>query len=99
MLADSYTFTGKMYLWPNGMWYFVDLPISVGDEITEKYSYLKHAWGSLYVVAKVGKTTWNTSIFPYKKIQSYMIPINKQVRTKEKIKEDQVITVTVTIRA
>lgn len=55
------------------------------------FDVLAGGWGSLPVMATIGKTSWKTSIFPDKKSESYLLPLKAEVRKKEKIYEDQTI--------
>lgn len=41
-------------------------------------------WGSIPVIATIGKTTWKTSIFPAKDI-GYFLPVKKAVAKKESL--------------
>lgn len=58
-------------------WYFVSLPRIISDEIAA----LPRAkgWGSRKVVAQVGTHTWETSIFPDKRV-GFLLPLKKDVR-------------------
>ncbi len=40
-------------------------------------------FGSIRVAATIGRTRWNTSIFPDAKSGSYVLPVKKQVRQAE----------------
>ena len=57
----------------------------------------KKGWGSIPVVATIGKTQWRTSVFPYN--GSYLLPLKAEVRKKEKIVEDVTVKVTLDIGA
>ena len=61
--------TGKIWLYPSdyARWHFVTIPKKESLEISKYYSELKKAWGSLPVTVTLGKTTWETSIFPDRK--------------------------------
>lgn len=77
---------GKIWLYP-GMagWHFVTLPKNTSKDIDFYFSDFKRGWGSLPVLVTVGKTSWKTSIFPDKKIGSYILPLKKEVRKAESI--------------
>lgn len=51
----------------------------------------KRGWGSVPIMATVGKTTWRTSIFPIKK-DHYFIPLKKKVRKTEDLHEGDTIS-------
>ncbi len=66
-------------------WHFVSVPKKESKEIKERCGKKKKGWGSVPVFATIGKTTWQTSLFPDKKSDGYLMPINAEVRKKEKI--------------
>jgi hypothetical protein len=45
----------------------------------------KKGMGFLRVAATVGKTTWDTSIFPDRRSDAYLLPLKADVRTREGI--------------
>jgi hypothetical protein len=46
---------------------------------------LRRGWGAVYVKAKVKKTEWQTSIFPDKRSNTYVLPLKKEVRFEENL--------------
>jgi len=89
MKKGSYTLSSKVFVSPGmGGWRFLGLPLKEGKEIKEKYSKNARGWGSLPVSITIGKTTWETSIFPDKKSGSYLLPLKAQVRKKEEIDDE-----------
>ena len=46
---------------------------------------IKRGWGSVRVKVTLGKTKWDTSIFPDKKSGTYLLPIKAEVRIKEHV--------------
>lgn len=66
-------------------WHFVTLPEADAREIETNFAHLQRGWSSFKVKISVGKTQWQTSIFKDKKANSYLLPIKKDVRIKEKI--------------
>jgi hypothetical protein len=88
----------KVWLYP-GMagWHFITLPKKQSKEIKTRFEFIKKGWGSIPVIAKAGKTSWNTSIFPDKKSDSYLLPIKLEVRKKENIKANDAINLTIRI--
>lgn len=88
----------KVWLYP-GMagWHFITLPKKYSKEIKDNMDIMKRGWGSVKVIAKVGKTAWGTSIFPDKKSDSYLLPIKLEVRKKENIKFDDFVNISIEI--
>lgn len=79
-------------------WHFVTFPQNQSANIKTRFGSMKRGWGSLPVVATVGKTSWKTSIFPDKKAGAYLLPLKEDVRKKEKIAVGDTITFSVEIK-
>lgn len=79
-------------------WYFLTVSEDVSEDITRQFGDMKAGWGSLPVKATIGKTTWDTSIFPDKKSKGYLLPLKKEVRKSEKISANQMVTVILEIK-
>ncbi len=73
-------------------WHFASVPLNVSEDIKHHFGDRKRGWGSLPVVATIGKTNWKTSIFPDKKTEGYLLPLKADVRKKERINADDNIT-------
>lgn len=99
MLKKSYTARAKVWLYP-GMagWHFITLPQRQSSKIKARFGIMKRGWGSLPVIASIGKTSWKTSIFPDKKAGAYLLPLKADVRKRESIKNGDMITLSVEIR-
>ena len=78
----EYTFSAE--IWYSG-WYFVALPQDFASEIRGNFQSLEEGWGRLKVTAKIGNSEWKTAIWFDTKRQTYLLPIKKEVRTREKI--------------
>jgi hypothetical protein len=100
MAHRTYSCTSKVWLYP-GMagWHFLSLPRKESAIIKEKYKSVVRGWGSLPVTVKLGKTKWQTSIFPDKKSGTYLLPLKAAVRKKEEIEADDTVTFALTLRA
>ena len=79
-------------------WHFVSVSKKASKEIKEKFDVMRRGFGSIPVVVTVGKTSWKTSIFPYKKSGTYLLPIKANVRKKEGINYGKIINFTVEVR-
>jgi hypothetical protein len=99
MSQKTHTLSSKVIVYP-GMsgWRFLLLPIQQGQEIKGKYAAKAKGWGSLPVTVTIGKTKWETSIFPDKTSGSYVLPLKAKVRKAEEISDDDVVTFTLTLR-
>ncbi len=67
-------------------WHFLTLPQKESSQIKRQFNEVSRGWGSLPVKATINKTSWNTSIFPDKKSNLYLLPLKADVRKKEDIK-------------
>jgi hypothetical protein len=92
------TFTAPMWLYSGeASWHFVTLPLDVADEIEKTASGPKRGFGSVRVAVSVGKTTWETSLFPDSKEGSYVLPIKKLVREREGLVDGDELIVEITL--
>lgn len=87
MRKNIFHLEGKVWVYPSqsAQWYFVSLAGEIALRMKEQYGALRRGWGSLPVRVTIGKTTWDTSIFPDKRIQGYLLPIKASVRAAQAI--------------
>jgi len=91
-------FDAQLYSLPAmNSWVFVSLPLDASDEIRERTSMPRPGFGSVYVTATIGPTTWNTSIFPESGGGAYVLPVKKTVRSAAGIEVGDTTTVTVEV--
>lgn len=66
--------------------------MNVDKKISEQIRsvYIK---GFVYVKAKIGKTEWDTALFPEKQSGAYLLSIKKIVRKKEDIWEGDIVEI------
>lgn len=76
----------KVWLYP-GMagWHFLTLPKGQSSKIKKLFMGLEQGFGPLPVLVTIGKTSWQTSIFPDRKAGAYLLPLKATVRKKENI--------------
>lgn len=74
-------FTAKVWLY-NGhsAWHFISLPKTLSAKIKKLFLGLERGWGSLPVKVTLGESVWQTSIFPDKKTNSYLLPLKAGIR-------------------
>ncbi len=82
-----YRLSAVVWLYP-GMagWHFVTIPKDISEDITNLFGDRKRGWGSLPVKVTMGDTFWQTSIFPDKKQDAYLMPLKAEIRKKGQIK-------------
>lgn len=86
-------FTAPLWRWkPDASWFFVTLPADLSDEIEDRFGG-GPGFGSIRVEVRVGATAWATSLFPSTAHEAYILPIKKQVRTREGLDEGDAVTV------
>ncbi len=90
----------RVFLWPGqqAAWHFARIPEDISARIKKKHGANARGWGSLPVRATIGKTSWNTSIFPDKKSGTYLVPLKLAVRTAEGIAAGDTVKLIVEIR-
>ena len=96
----SYDIKAKVWLYDGkAAWHFVTLPQDQSEQIRFLATHSKSAWGSIRVSAKIGATSWKTSLFPDSKARAYLLPIKAEVRRREKIKAGDTVAVKLEIVA
>jgi hypothetical protein len=80
-------------------WYFVTLPADLADRVLEQAERRGSEFGAVPVQARVGTTTWRTSLFPDRQTASYLLPVKKSVRTGNALMPGDVVTVHLTVPA
>lgn len=94
----EFEFSAAIFKWQaNAAWHFIALPSDLSQDITDLYGALKAGWGSIRVQATIGATTWNTSIFPDKSRNAYLLPVKAAVRTAEDLAEGDVVRVALSL--
>jgi hypothetical protein len=101
MIDINFTFTAKCWLWQGkGAWHFITLPQDKSEEIkffSDKHFGKRRGCGSVRVIANIGSTEWQTSIFPASSLDAYILPVKADVRKKQKILVDNDLEVTLKI--
>ncbi len=90
-----YTCKAELWIYPSEVaaWHFITLPKKMGAELKETYGKRARGWGSLPVQVTVGKTTWKTSLFPDKRVESYIMSVKEVVRRKEGLVAGNIVKV------
>ena len=103
-MDEGVTFTAELWRWTarkesadSGAWCFVTLPLDLADHVRERAGEPR-GFGSVRVRARVGDTSWDTSVFPDAGSGSFVLPVKKAVRTAAGVTEGDLLTVTVSVR-
>lgn len=83
----------RLWIHPGpGSWHFITLPPKQAREIKASQRGRRKGWGSVPVIATIGKTTWKTSVFP-DGASSYVLPVKAEVRKREDLREGMTFVV------
>jgi hypothetical protein len=86
-------FTSKVVLYPgNGGWHFAYVDDKQSKKLKEIPRKKTRGFGSIKVRAKIGKSVWDTSLFPDKS-GPYLLAIKKSVRYEEGIEAGDTVKV------
>ncbi len=89
------SFSAKLWIYPgNAAWHFVTVPKKESEKVKVVAKKAKRGWGSVRVRAKIGKTSFDTSVFPDTKSGTYLLPVKAAVRRKEGLDEGETLKVT-----
>lgn len=76
------SFSGEIWYWRGpSPFHFVSVPPEESDQIHAVSALVTYGWGVIPVTARIGDTTWTTSLFP--KDRAYLVPVKASVRHAE----------------
>ncbi len=76
-------------------YHFVSVPPGDADQLRDVAAGVTYGWGMIPVTARVGDTTWTTSLFP--KDGTYAVPLRDVVRRDELIEVGEEISIRLTV--
>lgn len=92
-----FEFSGKIWTWRGpSPFYFVTIPAKQSREIKAISGMVTYGWGVIPVHVRIGKTSFQTSLFP--KDGRYLVPIKASVRKAENLEEGDKVTIRLEIR-
>jgi hypothetical protein len=90
-------FAGTVIEWRGpSPYYFVPVPDEESADIGEVAAMATYGWGVIPVVARIGETDFETSLFP--KDGGYLLPLKDAVRKPQGITAGQNVIVGLTVR-
>jgi hypothetical protein len=90
-------FAGTVIEWRGpSPYYFVPVPDEESADIGEVAAMATYGWGVIPVLARIGETDFETSLFP--KDGGYLLPLKDAVRKPQGITAGQNVTVGLTVR-
>lgn len=97
-MSARFAFTAPLWRYSGvAAWHFVTLPRDVSGQMRALSAGLRNAFGSLRVIATIGRSSWRTSAFFDTKANAFLLPIKADVRRKEKIGDGDTVAVAVEI--
>lgn len=88
--------TGEIWQWRGpAPFYFVTVPEEGSAHLHDIASDVTYGWGMIPVEARIGSTSWTTSLFP--KDGLYVVPLKDAVRRAETLDDGAVVTVRLVI--
>lgn len=89
-MKKSYKIKATLWRWPgDGGWHFVTLDRKLSESIRKIYPK-----GFVKITATLGRTSWDTSLFPHRRDQTYLLSVKKSVRKAEDAFEGDEIVIT-----
>ncbi|MER5429988.1 DUF1905 domain-containing protein [Streptomyces sp. NPDC002588] len=90
-------FTGQVIEWRGpAPYYFVRVPEPESADIQEVAAMATYGWGVIPVLARIGETSFETSLFP--RDGGYLLPLKVAVRRPEGLSEGDDVAVRMTVR-
>jgi hypothetical protein len=91
-------FSGEVWHWRGpSPFHFVTVPPDECEALRSAASLVTYGWGMIPVAARIGGTSWTTSLFP--KDGGYVVPLKDRVRKAEGIDLGDTVAVHLTIAA
>ena len=85
-------FTGRILFWKGpAPWFFVAVPEVQSRDLKAIASLVTYGWGVIPVHVQIGKTKFQTSLFP--KDGRYLVPIKTSVRKAENLAQGDTVMV------
>lgn len=83
---------GEIFYWRGpAPFLFVAVPDEASRDIKAISAAVTYGWGVIPVTARIGKTTFKTSLFP--KDGRYLVPIKKSVQLAERVDVGDLVTI------
>jgi hypothetical protein len=89
-------FSGDIWFWRGpSPFHFVTVPQDECEELEAASSFVSYGWGMIPVTARIGGTSWTTSLFP--KDGRYIVPLKAWVRKAEELDVEDTVTIQLTV--
>ena len=96
-MGKKFTVHSEVVVWPGeqGDWHIAHIDKRESEDIRKHYKGPRRGFGAIRVKARVGKTVWETSIFPEKRSGTYILPLKLAVRRAEGLAQGDKFSFTV----
>lgn len=99
MTTLAFSFSAELWVWEGkAAWHFVTLPEERAQQI-RFYQHHRRGFGAVKVQARLGNSTWSTSIFPDKRSGSYLLPVKAEIREQEKLQAGHAVQIQLSVSA
>lgn len=89
-------FSGELWWWKGpAPWHFVTVADDECAALAAASAAVSYGWGMIPVTARIGATSWQTSLFP--RDGRYLVPVKTRVRTAEGIEVGDRVVVHLTL--
>ncbi|HEY0637445.1 MAG TPA: DUF1905 domain-containing protein [Pseudonocardiaceae bacterium] len=89
-------FSGELWFWKGpAPWHFVSVPDRQCGALEAASGLVTYGWGMIPVAARIGGTSWTTSLWP--KDGGYIVPIKTWVRRAEGLELGDTVSVRLTV--
>ncbi|QDO88961.1 DUF1905 domain-containing protein [Ornithinimicrobium ciconiae] len=89
-------FSGEIWFWRGPTpHHFVTVPEDQAADLAAISRQVTYGWGMIPVTARIGATTWTTSLFP--KDGGYIVPIKAVVQRAEELDVGDVVSIRLTV--
>lgn len=90
-------FDGEVWHWRGpSPFYFITVPDEPSALLRAVSSAVSYGWGMIPIRASIGRTTWDTSLFP--KDGRYVLPVKDAVRAAEGLAEGDTASIRLGLR-
>jgi Domain of unknown function (DUF1905) len=90
------SFSAELFEWRGpSPYYWVQVPEDACDDVRAEARAASYGWGAVPVRVRMGASAWETSLLP--RDGGYVLPVRKDVRTRERVGTGDTVTVVMTV--
>ena len=92
----KYEFSSPMWKYASpGGWFFISVPKLISEEIRKHFKWQEEGWGRLKVRSQIENCKWDTAIWFDTKLETHLLPIKAEIRTKLKLEINKNLDITI----